>query len=262
MKPFQKQKNGTQAITFKRDFHFLNEIDLDSITVDKKILHKNLNPKLWNNFELDEEVREKLLGAAKEFYDFLGIKTKETDILLTGSLANYNYTAFSDVDVHLTIDFSKIAKNQELVDDFFYTKSALWDLKHKIEVKGFPVQLFAQDIHQEPIKTSGIFSLKDNKWIQKPSYEEFEVDTNSLKQKIKRMIDKIEMLNKFKSNPEDLYDYSKKIKDDIAKMRQNGLQKDGEFSLENLAFKYLRNNKYIDKIKTTIDKTIDKIYSL
>ena len=262
MKPFPINKEGNKAITIKRNFQFLREIELGDIKVDKKILHKTLNEKLWSDFTLDSEVRDKLLGVAQEFYDFLGIKTKENDILLTGSLANYNYTEFSDVDVHLTIDFEKIAKNKDLVDDFLYTKSALWDLKHKIEVKGFPVQLFAQDIHQAEIKTSGIFSLKDNKWLKKPSYENFEVDTESLKEKVKRMVDKIELLNKFKSNPEKLYQHAKKVKDDIAKMRQNGLQTNGEYSLENLAFKYLRNNNYIDKIKNTIDKSIDKIYSL
>jgi hypothetical protein len=45
-------------------------------------------------------------------------------------------------------------------------------------------------------------------------------------------------------------------------MRQSGLEKGGELSLENLAFKYLRNNGYIEKLKETITSSFDKIYSI
>ena len=45
-------------------------------------------------------------------------------------------------------------------------------------------------------------------------------------------------------------------------MRQNGLEKGGELSIENLAFKYLRNNGYIEKLKDTISNSFDKIYSI
>ena len=71
--------NEKKSLLFTRKFHFLNEIELENIHVDKKILHKELNNLIWNNFEIDNEVREKLLEIAKEFYEFLGIKNKETE---------------------------------------------------------------------------------------------------------------------------------------------------------------------------------------
>lgn len=262
MKEFPKQKTGTQALTYKRSFHFLNEIDLEDIVIDTNILHKNLNQKLWNGSELDGEVKDKLLEISDEFYNFLGIKTKMNDVLFTGSLANYNYSQYSDIDVHLEVDFSKVAEDEELVKEFFFTKSTLWDLKHDIKVKGFPVQMFVQDITKEPIKTSGIFSLVKNEWIQKPSHEEFTIDKKSLAKKIKKFIDKVELLDKYKLSPEKLYEHAKKLKDDINRMRQSGLDEGGEYSLENLAFKYLRNNNYLEKLKDLINKSYDKIYSL
>lgn len=262
MKSFPKQKKGTQAITLKRSFHFLNEIDLDDINVDKKILHKNLNQKIWDDFEIKEDVRKKLIEISNQFYGFLDIKVKPTNILFTGSLANYNYSEFSDIDVHLEVDYSKISEDHELVNEFFFTKSTLWELKHDIKVNGFPVQLFVQDISKESRKSSGIFSLTKDEWIQKPSYENFEVDTETLKRKIKKFVDKIELLDINKITPEKLYAHAKKLKDEINRMRQSGLDANGEYSLENLAFKYLRNNKYIDRLKDLISKSFDKIYSL
>ena len=262
MKPLPKNKEGTEEPIFKRTFSFLKEIKLDSISVDKKILHNNLNEKLWKDFNLDSKVREDLLEISQEFYDFLGIKSKVKDVFFTGSLANFNYSKYSDIDVHLVIDFSEVADEVELVQEFFFTKSSLWELKHDIKVKGFPVQMFAQDTTKESRKSSGICSLTKNKWIQKPSFEDFEIDTESLKHKIKRIVDKIELLDKYKLSPEKLYSHSKKVKDEINRMRQSGLDKEGEYSLENLAFKWLRNNKYIERLKDLIEKSFDKIYSL
>ena len=42
----------------------------------------------------------------------------------------------------------------------------------------------------------------------------------------------------------------KKLKDKIKKLRQTGLDRSGEFSSENLAFKILRNTGYLEKMVT------------
>ena len=41
------------------------------------------------------------------------------DLRLTGSLANYNWSEYSDVDLHLVVDFEKIDEDIELVKAFF-----------------------------------------------------------------------------------------------------------------------------------------------
>ena len=45
-------------------------------------------------------------------------------------------------------------------------------------------------------------------------------------------------------------------------MRKSGLEKGGEFSIENLTFKYLRNNGYIGKLMKIKRDTMDKKLSL
>jgi hypothetical protein len=44
--------------------------------------------------------------------------------------------------------------------------------------------------------------------------------------------------------------------------RQSGLDKDGEFSYENLVFKFLRRSGYIGKFFDTSNKALDKELSV
>lgn len=253
-------KTKNKEIVYKRDFP-LYEINLEDIKVDKKILHDKLNEKVWKDYEMNPIIKERLLKIAYEFYNFLDLPIPLEDIILTGSLANFNYTRYSDFDVHLLVNFQKINPDQKLVKEFFNAKNLIWSLKHDIKIEDFPVQLYVQDTNEKH-HSKAIFSLKNNKWISKPTYEDFEVDTDVLKTKIKKIIDKIEALEKYKTNLNMLYLYAKDLKDQIMNMRQNGLEKGGELSIENLAFKYLRNNGYIEKLKDTISNSFDKIYSI
>ncbi len=55
----------------------------------------------FNSLTIDDfytnplEVRERLLVIAYEFIDFLDIDIVVTDIILTGSLSNYNWSKYS-----------------------------------------------------------------------------------------------------------------------------------------------------------------------
>ena len=67
-----------------------------------------LNPKIWDNENtLNKEVREKLLATASEFIDFLGVPILVEDIIFTGSLSNYNWSKYSDIDLHIVADFNQ-----------------------------------------------------------------------------------------------------------------------------------------------------------
>jgi hypothetical protein len=54
----------------------------------------------------------------------------------------------------------------------------------------------------------------------------------------------------------------KVVKDKLKKYRKSGLDKSGEFGLENLVFKVLRRNGYIEKLYNVPIKMIDKKLSL
>ena len=71
-----------------------------------------LNPKLWEDFELDSEVRRQLLQIAEDFYKSTDLEAEVKDIILTGSLSNYNWSEkYSDYDLHILIDFKDIDDN-------------------------------------------------------------------------------------------------------------------------------------------------------
>ena len=58
------------------------------------------------------------------------------------------------------------------------------------------------------------------------------------------------------------YEYAGKIKDKIAKMRQSGLDDEGIYSPENLAFKMLRNANYLEKLSSLKIEAYDQMMSL
>ena len=62
-------------------------------------------------------------------------------------------------------------------------------------------------------------------------------------------------------DPRDLYNHAEKVKSKIMKMRKDGLAERGEFSVENLVFKKLRNEGYIQNRIDLISRSYEKIYN-
>jgi predicted nucleotidyltransferase len=230
--------------------------------------YKNeLNPSFWKEGSFDPEVRKKLLKIASDFYEALKIPAPIKDIQLTGSLANYNWTDKSDLDVHVLIEFSDIDENTDLVKKALDGARFMWNLRHKVKIKGYEVELYIQDIN-EPHTASGLFSLQNNEWIRVPKYNPPEIDYKDVDKKFQGYVSEIhEMENllatsNFSSvSPEEIYQHSVKLKKKILEMRKEGLSKSGEFSVENLTFKKLRNEGYIEKIIELISKAYTNMYN-
>jgi len=178
-------------------------------------------------------------------------------------LANYNYTKFSDLDLHLLLDFAKVDENYELVREFFNAKSALWNKNHNIVIFGHDVELYVQDLNEDHHST-GVFSLENNEWINKPVREEPEVDAPMVKRKAKSFMDMIERAQdlfddkKYEESHRFAFDLFSKIK----KFRKSGLEDEGQYSYENLVFKYLRNYEHIKQLYDLKNDSYDKMMSL
>jgi len=66
----------------------------------------------------------------KEWAEFANIPNSAIkDVIVTGGNANYNYTKYSDIDLHLMIDKSKI-DCEDILDDYLRAKKQLWALTH------------------------------------------------------------------------------------------------------------------------------------
>jgi len=223
--------------------------------------HSVLNPKFWDGESLKNEVRKKLVEVGRFWAKYANIPANAIkDIILTGGNANFNYTDFSDLDVHIFVDKSKIADCEvEIMDDYLKDKKQLWALTHDIKIYGVPVELYAQDLKEKTSPNQGVFSLLKNKWVKKPVKEKVNFDDPMIVRKAKALMRKIDSIIEDRV---DNMQIIKDFKDKMKNMRSSGVQKGGEFSIENLVFKELRNKGYLDKLVNYAIKVEDKAFSL
>jgi hypothetical protein len=238
----------------------------DWILNEDQFYQKELNTAFWQDQQFDPSIREKLLQIAEEFYATFKLEVPISDIQLTGSLANYNWTPKSDLDVHILTDFSKINPDIALVKKGLDGQRFVWNLRHNIVIRGYDVELYLQDIN-EPHVASGLFSLFNNEWIRVPKYDPPQIDERDVQLKFEGIVNDINQLNVQLQNPtpemdpRDLYNHAEKVKSKIMKMRKDGLAERGEFSVENLVFKKLRNEGYIQNLIDLISRSYEKIYN-
>jgi len=222
--------------------------------------HDKLNPKMWIDAKLKPEIKIKLIRIGQAWADFANIPMSAIkDIIIVGGNANYNYTEYSDIDLHLVVNKNKLPDCPDLLDDYLRDKKQLWALTHNITIYGHDVELYAEEEGTERPSNQGVYSVKYNKWLSKPEHKTPEVDKWLLKRKTRDIMDKIDMFIQSKSN--DFIEMNK-LKDKFRTMRSVAIRKGGEFSLENLVFKELRNNGYLNKFSNYITSTKVKELSL
>lgn len=223
---------------------------------------KTLSPLIFNDKNnINPDIRKKLLKISDEFMDFLGVEFFIHDVVLTGSLASYGWSKHSDIDLHIILDYDEIEHNNELLNQFFDAKKDSWNNLHNIKIKGFEVEVYVQDMKEEHV-SSGVYSILHNKWVLEPEPTKIKIDEKKIIKKSKEYIRQIDSLcEKFKSGKDITVD-AKKIKDKLKNFRKIGLSNDGEYSYENLVFKYLRRNGYIKKLIDLKTKNFDKKLSI
>ena len=210
--------------------------------INIKVPEKQLQPDLWQDGKLKEDVIDALLKIADTFLEFLKIQVSVDDIILTGSMANYNWTTYSDIDLHILIDYDMIDDaDPEFAREFFKSKRNIWNAKHSIHVKGFEVEVYPQDSAEDHV-SSGIYSVQQRRWLIEPQRKVIDHDT-SAESVVHKAIE-------FQHAIDSAKDYSEldRLVDKIWKMRKAGLNKEGEYSEENLIFKHLRNTGYLQKL--------------
>lgn len=212
-------------------------------------------------FFMHDEIRDRLLEVTEKFMDYLDIEFFIHDIILTGSLANYNWSKYSDVDLHILIDYDETDYNLDLLKGFFDSKRSLWNKQHEITIKGFDCEIYVQDVNEKHL-ASGIYSILNNKWLVTPEKTVQSIDKDLIIKKASDFEDRIDSIeDKFKDG-EDVGDEITLLKQKLKKFRQTGLDSGGEFSYENLAFKLLRRNGYIGKLLDVQTQSADKKLSI
>jgi len=219
--------------------------------------NSELAPEAWRGANIKPEVRYKLLQAAKMFIGYLDIPNfKVLDVVLTGSMANFNYTKLSDFDVHVVTRYSDL-QCDDLAEAFYQAKKKIWNDDHDIIVRGHEVELYVEDVDEPPI-SGGTFSLLNDSWVKEPTYEPPSYDDKAVNHKVQDLIYIIGKTIKGASDDEEL----RRLMDKIRRMRRSGLDAGGEYSIENLSFKILRSLGYLDQLSKAIKDKQDAELSL
>jgi predicted nucleotidyltransferase len=251
----------------KSNTYFENINEADQEVLDSFTPQETLNPDAFEGDVMIPEIRERLLEITQDFIDGIEFKMDVEDIILTGSLANYNWSKYSDFDLHLLVDFAAIDGDKELVKRFFQDLKAVWNIRHNIFLKGFEVEIYVQDTNEEHIST-GVYSVQNNEWDIKPEREEtarFPVDQPNIEKKADDIVFQIDRAENLLKDDKltDALDAIDRLKQKVRNLRKTGLSKaDGVYSVENLAFKTLRRSGELERLSTLKNKAYDKHMSI
>tara|TARA_R110000851_G_scaffold143043_2_gene281860 strand:+ start:360 stop:1283 length:924 start_codon:yes stop_codon:yes gene_type:complete len=249
VKPF-----GTDALRFE-----VLEVDPEGFPINDE-----LEPQVWRDDSLKPMITRRLMKIAEDFVAGLPFPVTIKDVRFTGSLANYNWSEYSDIDLHIVVDFTELDDNKELVKEMFDAKRLRWNEKHDIKIKGYEVEIYVEDEGEEH-SSSGIYSLTDDDWIQHPEQIERTIDLDTAKKKASDIEQQIASLDAMyaRGEFEKVIRHVDRIKNKIRSMRQAGLDTEAmEFSPENIAFKLLRRNDLLDTLTKLKYKAYDQSMTL
>ena len=241
----------------------MKDFDFDTTVLKPKA---TLFPKFWKNDRnggINPIVARKLIEISDRIIKSLNLEVKPKDVIITGSIASYNWHENSDIDLHILYDFDEIGNDFSLVKKMLDETRINWNKKHNIKIAGKEVELYFQHAY-EPHEANGIWSLELEKWLALPVHLDPEIDLKTTEKKAESIAQCIDHLFElFKASKfEEAYKFAKKIKFKISKMRKSGLDKEGIYSPENLAFKMLRNSGYLEKVSSLKIEAYDKMMSL
>jgi len=227
-------------------------------------MQEELQPEIWQDNRLWPEVRERLLEIAENFLNNLDVEVPVTDIRLTGSLANYNWSKYSDADLHIVVDFAEIDEDTQLVKSFFDAARARWNDLHTINIYGFEVEIYIEHV-EDTHHSSGLYSVLDDRWVVEPTPHDMEIDFVTARKKSDDIETRVNLIDYMISggNAAAALRSIEKLKEKIRKMRLAGLESsEREFSPENIAFKILRRNDTLAKLNQMKNIAYDSRMSL
>ena len=246
----------------------INEIETNDIDMKPFNVKDKLNPEFFDKEgQLNSQIRLKLLDIADDFIDSLKIKwVKPSDIVLTGSIANYNWSKYSDVDIHIIYNYSDVYKKTDFVKDYFNSKKELWNSTHtELTIKDFPVEISVED-SSDPAKSTGVYSLEKNKWVKEPeNMNDSKLNKEYIKKFCAKQMSKLDKLFDEMDNETDKVKI-KKISDEIENlytklkdMRGEGLaSSEKEMSTGNIIWKVIKHMGYIEKLWNYINNAYDR----
>jgi predicted nucleotidyltransferase len=247
------------------DDHLGQELHVPNDVLDSFKIKDTLSTDIWPDGNLAPKIRKQLIKVAKDFIDGLEIDKdiEIKDIIFTGSLANYNWSKFSDIDLHIIVSYNDLESDPSLTKDYFWSSKNLWNQKHDITVFDYPVEIYVQDVKEKLVATA-VYSILHDKWIKKPKREEFKLNKKTIKDKADNFIIQLKDIKTAynKEEYQEVVDIVTNLKAKIKNMRKSGLERGGELSDENIVFKVLRRTPFMEILDSYKAKAYDKLMSV
>lgn len=216
--------------------------------------HSRLNSKVWDKTELRDGIGVTVMDQAMAYAKFCKIpKERIKDVIITGGNVGYNYTKYSDIDCHLLMDLEGLDASKFKEKQFEYKKQ--WVAKHTVNIAGYPLELFAANSKDKIPDGQGVYSVMFNKWVIVPEHQNWKEIVNNplVMAKMEHAYDMAEHLIADGTAAE-----IEKFSNKLWQGRSAGLQKAGEFSIENLIYKNLRNLGELERLKKRAEQLSSK----
>ena len=264
-----EEKQSINKLTENFDFEVdSSEIDLSSFKKKHELV-----PNIWNpDGTLNSRVRLKLLDIADDFWEYVNLTwVKPSGIILTGSICNFNWSQYSDIDLHLIVDFDEIDEKIEFVKDYLDSKKNEWNNEHSgLQIMGYPVELYVQNLGEMP-ESNGIYDLEENDWIREPNPDDIKsigLNKFSIKEKAAKIMTIIDDMYDALASTDDSHkieqmgDDASYLWKKVKEMRKSSLEKNGESGSGNIVYKILRRTGYLDRLFKLSNVVYDKFNSI
>jgi hypothetical protein len=212
--------------------------------------HQELNPKIWDapDQRMKGEVRGALLRMAQDFIEFVGVPVQVQDVVVTGGMANYNYSRHSDIDLHVIADMSQVECDRA-VDELFDTKRLLYKKNYDLTIHKIPVELYIENSDM-PAVSQGEYSVTHDGWLRKPTSMEPDWNPDAVEHWVRVW----RTVLKKAEQSRDLHTLRTSVQL-LKQYRRLGLRTaNAEFSTPNLVYKSLRNDQTLIRVLTLIDR--------
>lgn len=264
-----EEKQSINKLTENFDFEVdSSEIDLSSFKKKHELV-----PNIWNpDGKLNSRIRLKLLDIADDFWEYVNLTwVKPSGIILTGSICNFNWSQYSDIDLHLIVDFDEIDEKIEFVKDYLDSKKNEWNNEHSgLQIMGYPVELYVQNLGEMP-ESNGIYDLEENDWIREPNPDNIKsigLNKFSIKEKAAKIMTIIDDMYDALASTDDSHkieqmgDDASYLWKKVKEMRKSSLEKNGESGSGNIVYKILRRTGYLDRLFKLSNVVYDKFNSI
>ena len=146
------KRAGTDRLRFE-----VLEVDPEGFPINDE-----LEPRIWKGEELRPFISKKLMEIANDFIDGLPFPSQSKTCVSQVRWANYNWSKYSDIDLHIVVDFTELDENKDLVKEMFDAKRLRWNENHNITIKGYEVELYVEDEGEEH-SSSGVYSCNERR---------------------------------------------------------------------------------------------------